>query len=210
MGDMRTAQDQQVLITRIFDAPRDLVFQAWADPDHVAQWFGPEGFDTPRDSVTIDLRVGGRYELGMVQKQSGALFPVRYEIIELDPPRLLVLRSDPMPETGMHEPTFTRIELHDHGDKTRMSTERRAIHAVRARRGRLERGVRQARRAARLTRFPTLGRLYLTRSTGTLRMRRAHRVCGVGVIACGADCRPRCRLSRRSARRSAGAREPRR
>ena len=121
MSDMRTAQDQQVLITRIFDAPRDLVFQAWTDPDQVAQWYGPDGFDTPRETVTIDLRVGGRWELGMVQKKSGAVFPVSYEIVELDPPRLLVLKSEPMPEVGMHEPTVTRIELHDHGDKTRMS-----------------------------------------------------------------------------------------
>ena len=121
MSDMGTAQDQQILITRIFDAPRDLVFQAWTDPDQVAQWFGPDGFETPRATVTIDLRVGGRYELGMVQKESGAVFPVRYEIIELDPPGLLVLKSEPMPEVGMHEPTVTRIELHDHGDKTRMS-----------------------------------------------------------------------------------------
>jgi uncharacterized protein YndB with AHSA1/START domain len=121
MSDMQAAQDQQVHITRVFDAPRDLVFQAWTDPDHVAQWFGPDGFQAPRETVTIDLRVGGRYELAMVQQQSGALFPVRYEIIELDPPRLLVLKSEPMPEMGMHEPTVTRIELHDHGNKTRMS-----------------------------------------------------------------------------------------
>jgi uncharacterized protein YndB with AHSA1/START domain len=118
---MPTAQDQQVLITRVFDAPLDLVFQAWTDPDQVAQWYGPDGFDTPRESVTIELRVGGRYELEMVQQESGAVFPVRYEVIELDPPRLLVLRSEPMPQVGMHEPTVTRIELHDHGDKTRMS-----------------------------------------------------------------------------------------
>jgi uncharacterized protein YndB with AHSA1/START domain len=121
MSDMRTAQDQQVLITRIFDAPRDLVFQAWTDPDQVTQWYGPAGFDTPRERVTIDVRVGGRYELEMVQKESGAAFPVRYEIIELDPPRLLVLKSEPMPDVGIHEPTVTRIELHDHGGKTRMS-----------------------------------------------------------------------------------------
>jgi uncharacterized protein YndB with AHSA1/START domain len=121
MTDMPTTANQQVLITRIFDAPRDLVFRAWTDPDHVAQWFGPERFDTPRDTVEIDLRVGGRFELTMVQKQSGARFPVRYEIVELDPPRLLVLRSDPMPEVGIHEGTITRVELHDHGDKTRMS-----------------------------------------------------------------------------------------
>jgi uncharacterized protein YndB with AHSA1/START domain len=115
------AADQQVLLTRVFDAPRELVFRAWTDPDHVAQWYGPEHFDTPREHVRIDLRAGGRYELTMVQKGSGAQFPVRYEIVELDPPRLLVLKSDPMPEVGMHEGTITRIELHDHGDKTRMT-----------------------------------------------------------------------------------------
>jgi uncharacterized protein YndB with AHSA1/START domain len=97
------------------------VFQAWTDPDQVAQWYGPDGFETPRETVTIDLRVGGRWELGMVQQKSGAVFPVSYEIIELDPPRLLVLKSEPMPAVGIHEPTVTRIELHDHGDKTRMS-----------------------------------------------------------------------------------------
>jgi uncharacterized protein YndB with AHSA1/START domain len=121
MTDMPTAQDQQVLITRIFDAPRELVFRAWTDPDQIAQWFGPEHFDTPRETVEIDLRIGGRYELTMVQRHSGARFPVRYEIVELDPPRLLVLRSEPMPEVGIHGATFTRVELHDHGDKTRMT-----------------------------------------------------------------------------------------
>jgi uncharacterized protein YndB with AHSA1/START domain len=119
MNDTQTAQDQQVLITRIFDAPREAVFRAWTDPDQVAQWFGPEGFDTPRETVEIDLRVGGRYVLEMARGDSR--MPVRYEIVELDPPRLLVLKSGPMPEVGIHAPTFTRIELHDHDGKTRMS-----------------------------------------------------------------------------------------
>jgi uncharacterized protein YndB with AHSA1/START domain len=109
----------EVLITRIFDAPREQVFRAWTDPDEVAAWYGPEHMDTER--VNIDLRVGGRYELVMVQRGGGAEFPVGYEIVELVEPELLVLRSDPMPEMGMHEPTVTRVELHDHGDKTRMT-----------------------------------------------------------------------------------------
>lgn len=121
MSDIPATQDQEVLITRIFDAPRAAVFAAWTDPEQVALWFGPEHFDTPRESVTIDLRVGGSYRLTMVQRDSGREFPIEYEIVELDPPRLLVLRSEPMPEVGNHEPTFTRVELHDHGDKTRMS-----------------------------------------------------------------------------------------
>jgi uncharacterized protein YndB with AHSA1/START domain len=115
------AADQQILITRIFEAPRELVFRAWTDPDEVAAWYGPEHFDTPRDRINIDLRVGGRYELTMVQREGGAEFPVVYEIIELAEPELIVLRSDPMPEMGMHEPTITRVEFHDHGAKTRMT-----------------------------------------------------------------------------------------
>jgi uncharacterized protein YndB with AHSA1/START domain len=121
MSDMPATQDQQVLITRVFDAPRELVFAAWTEPEQVAAWFGPEHFDTPSGSVAIDLRVGGRYTLTMVQPDSGREFPLEYEIVELDPPRLLVLRSEPMPQLGNHEPTFTRVELHDHGDKTRMT-----------------------------------------------------------------------------------------
>ena len=112
---------QEVLITRIFDAPRERVFKAWTDPDEVAQWYGPEQFDTPRERISIDLRVGGRYELTMVQRDNGAEFPAVYEIVELVEPELLVLRSEPMPEYGMPEPIVTRVEFHDHGAKTRMT-----------------------------------------------------------------------------------------
>ena len=45
-----------VLITRIFDAPRERVFKAWTDPDEVAAWYGPGHFDTPRDRIHIDAR----------------------------------------------------------------------------------------------------------------------------------------------------------
>jgi uncharacterized protein YndB with AHSA1/START domain len=113
--------DRQVLITRIFDAPREEVFRAWTDPDGVAAWFGPAHLDTPREKVRIDLRVGGRYELTMVRRDGGGEFSIGYEIVELVEPELLVLRSDPMPEAGMHEPTVVRVELHDHGPKTRMT-----------------------------------------------------------------------------------------
>src|SRR4249919_1522353 len=98
------ASDQQVLITRIFQASREDVFAAWTDPDQLAAWYGPEHFETPRERIHIDLRVGGRYELTMVQRSNGAEFPIGYEIIELVEPELIVLRSDPMPEVGMHEP----------------------------------------------------------------------------------------------------------
>ena len=125
--------DQEVLITRIFDAPRERVFRAWTDPDAVAAWYGPAHFDTPRERIRIDPRVGGRYELTMVRRDGGAEFTIGYEIIELVEPELIVLRSDPMPEAGMHEPTFTRVELHALGNRTRMiltdGPYRESVHA---------------------------------------------------------------------------------
>jgi uncharacterized protein YndB with AHSA1/START domain len=114
-------QDQQLAITRIFDVPREMVFQAWTDPEQVARWWGPDGFHTPPEMVEIDLRVGGRYHLTMVQEQTTVQFPLRYEIVELVVPELIVLKGEPMPEVGIHEPTITRIELHDEGGRTRMN-----------------------------------------------------------------------------------------
>ena len=113
--------DQQVLITRIFDAPREQVFRAWTDPDEVAAWYGPAHMDTPRERIRIDLRVGGRWEVTMVPRGGGSEFSIGYEIVELIEPKLIVLRSDPKPEAGMPERTVVRIELHDHGAKTRMT-----------------------------------------------------------------------------------------
>jgi uncharacterized protein YndB with AHSA1/START domain len=113
--------EQQITITRVFDAPRELVFKAWTVPDQVAKWFGPAGFETPRDSVEIDLRVGGRFSLRMVKGGSGVEHPVDYEIVEFVEPELLVLKSEPMPEVGFHHGTVARIELHEEGGKTRMT-----------------------------------------------------------------------------------------
>ena len=116
------AADQEVLITRIFEAPRERVFRAWTDPDQVAAWYGPEQMEAPRERIRIDLRVGGRWELTMVQRGGGGReFSIGYDILEVVEPELIVLRSDPMPEVGMHEPTVVRVEFHDHGDKTRMT-----------------------------------------------------------------------------------------
>ena len=50
-------------ITRVFNAPRTLVWRCWTEAELLKQWFGPEGFTIPR--CTIDLRVGGKFLLGM-------------------------------------------------------------------------------------------------------------------------------------------------
>ena len=51
--------EREIVITRIFDAPRDLVWKAWTDPEHFKRWWGPKDFTSP--FCKIDLRVGGKY-----------------------------------------------------------------------------------------------------------------------------------------------------
>jgi uncharacterized protein YndB with AHSA1/START domain len=116
-----TSGDQHVLITRVLDAPPEDVFRAWLDPDELAAWYGPAHVEVPRERIHVDPRIGGRWELTMVQRDSGAEFPLGYEIVELDEPRLIAMRSDPMPDAGMHEGTLLRVELEDLGTKTRMT-----------------------------------------------------------------------------------------
>ncbi|MFL5894686.1 MAG: SRPBCC domain-containing protein [Thermoleophilaceae bacterium] len=122
MPDTPPAQtaDQQVVLTRVFDAPRELVFHAWTDPDQVAKWFGPQGMEVPRDAVVIEPCVGGRFELRMVSTQKGFDMRLGYEIVELVEPELLVLHHDAKPELGIPHATVTRVELHDENGKTRM------------------------------------------------------------------------------------------
>ncbi len=57
-------QDPRMIIaTRVFDAPRNLVFEAWTDPKHLAQWWGPNGFSTA--TCSIDIRSGGIWRFVM-------------------------------------------------------------------------------------------------------------------------------------------------
>lgn len=54
-----TTKTTEMVITRIFDAPRELVWKAWTEPEHLMRWWGPRGFTSP--TCKIDLRVGGQY-----------------------------------------------------------------------------------------------------------------------------------------------------
>lgn len=55
---MTNAAEKNLVITRIFNAPPELVWQAWTEPEHFQKWWGPESFTCPK--VEIDLRVGGK------------------------------------------------------------------------------------------------------------------------------------------------------
>jgi uncharacterized protein YndB with AHSA1/START domain len=113
--------ERNVEITHVFDAPREAVFEAWIDPDQVARWWSPDGLDVPRESVRIEPRVGGRYDLTMVELEGDARYPVRAEVVEISPPELIVLQQEAMPEAGLPEATVTRVVFEADGDRTRMT-----------------------------------------------------------------------------------------
>jgi uncharacterized protein YndB with AHSA1/START domain len=71
-------------IVRVFDAPRELVWKAWTDPDQLALWWGPAGLHTPRESVEMDVRPGGVFRLTMVMDDGSAEYPsdMRYTVVE--------------------------------------------------------------------------------------------------------------------------------
>jgi uncharacterized protein YndB with AHSA1/START domain len=113
--------DTDVYITRAFDAPRPLVWRFFLQPEHLAEWFAPAGYSTPVETISIDPRVGGRWELLMVDDVTGEGFPMRGTIVELVEPELLVMRLDA--ETGRIpiNALMLRIQFHDHGDRTRLT-----------------------------------------------------------------------------------------
>jgi len=58
-NNVPTTSEEALVIERVFDAPRELVWRAWTEPEHFMRWWGPKGFTTP--FCKIDLRVGGVY-----------------------------------------------------------------------------------------------------------------------------------------------------
>lgn len=79
--------DREIVLTREFDAPRELVWRAWTEPEHLAQWFGPNGFTTTIHSM--DVRPGGvsRYTM---HGPDGTDYPNRVVYREVVKPERLV------------------------------------------------------------------------------------------------------------------------
>lgn len=85
--DMLTSDRPEFLITRLFDAPRGLVWQAWTDPAMVAQWFGPKGCTTR--IASLDLRPGGVWHSCMTMPGGQEMWG-KFVFREVAPPERLV------------------------------------------------------------------------------------------------------------------------
>ena len=79
--------DRELVICRVYDAPRALVFAMWTSPEHVMKWFGPKGFTCTLHEMNV--RVGGRWRFDM-KAPNGTVYPNRIEYLEIVPNERLV------------------------------------------------------------------------------------------------------------------------
>jgi uncharacterized protein YndB with AHSA1/START domain len=115
MAQPTVAQDTTVRITRTFAAPRERVFQAWTDPEKLKAWWGPPGYATP--VAEVELRVAGRYRLGMRKMPDGEIFYLSGTYREVRPPERLVYTWRWEGEPGGGETQVT-VEFRDRGGST--------------------------------------------------------------------------------------------
>jgi uncharacterized protein YndB with AHSA1/START domain len=112
-----TPSDEEIRLTRLFDAPRRLVFEAMTKPEHVRRWWGQlgEGYSVPE--CEIDLRVGGKWRfVNRHPKGEAALYGEYREIV---PPSRLVFTEiyEPYPD-GV---SVVTAEFTEEGGKTRLT-----------------------------------------------------------------------------------------
>ncbi len=97
------AGESEIVITRVFDAPRDLVFKAWTEPERLMRWWGPKGFTTP--FCRVDLRPGGVFHYCM-RSPEGRDFWGRGVYVEVvQPERIVYIDSFADEEGNPVEPT---------------------------------------------------------------------------------------------------------
>lgn len=78
--------DREIVLSRVIDAPRSVVYSAWTDPDQIQQWFGPEGMAI--ETKEIDLKPGGVWRFDMVVR-GGPRYSNRMVFLRMEPPALI-------------------------------------------------------------------------------------------------------------------------
>jgi uncharacterized protein YndB with AHSA1/START domain len=119
-----TTPSIDLVLERTFDAPRELVWRAFTDPDQIAAWFGPVGYSVPRETVEVDLRPGGHQRFTMVSDDDPSVTsPVEGRFVEVVEPELLVTEEHWEGVPGMQDAGLmrARFEFHDEGEgRTRL------------------------------------------------------------------------------------------
>jgi uncharacterized protein YndB with AHSA1/START domain len=128
---META-DRVLVITRIFDAPRELVFKAWTDADHLVRWMGPRGFKST--VIHSDARPGGAYRIHMLGPEGDDHWTqgIFREIVE--PERLVMSGGWADAQGNPTSPeTLLTLTFEEHAGKTKLTLHQAVFESLTAR-----------------------------------------------------------------------------
>jgi uncharacterized protein YndB with AHSA1/START domain len=126
-----TPLEQQLVLTRVFDAPRPLVFKAWTEPDRLVRWWGPQGFTVP--SCSMDVPPGGAFRFRM-RAPDGSDHWLRGVYREIAEPERLVFSwtwEDAEGRPG-HE-TLVTVTFAEDGARTKLTLQHAVFESATAR-----------------------------------------------------------------------------
>ena len=124
-GNTMPNEEQELVLTRLFDAPRELVFKAWTDPKCVAQWWHPRGFTNP--VCELDVRPGGTIRIHM-RGPDGTVYPMTGVYQEVVEPERIVFTSAALDAEGnaLFE-LLTTVTFAEQGGQTKQILRARVI-----------------------------------------------------------------------------------
>ncbi len=120
--------EPELVLTRVFKAPRGLVFAAWTEPTQVAQWWGPNGFTNP--VCELDVRPGGAIRIHM-RGPDGTVYPMTGVYQEIVEPERLVFTSAALDESG--KPLFevlNTVAFVEHDGTTKLTVRARVVKST--------------------------------------------------------------------------------
>ena len=97
-GDLAGSPEREIVTTRVLDAPPELVFAAWTDPQRIVAWWGPRGFSTTVHEM--DVRPGGLWRFVM-HGPDGRDYPNENRYVEIVPPERIVFQHESTPKFRM-------------------------------------------------------------------------------------------------------------
>ena len=117
------SDNKELTLTRVYDAPRDLVFKAWTDPKLVAEWWGPRGVTSTVNNW--EIRQGGKLDLVMLAGEElgpmkGQEWPMTGEFKEVEEPNKLVFTGNAIINGKEVMEHLTTVTFEEDGDKTKM------------------------------------------------------------------------------------------
>jgi uncharacterized protein YndB with AHSA1/START domain len=130
-ANQQEIEERALVLSRVFDAPRELVYKVWTQPEHLARWWGPRGFTLI--SYKTDLRVGGSYRFG-TRSPEGTEHWARGIYREVVPPeRLVMTHAWEHPDGKPKHETMMTLTFAEKGDRTKLTLKQTLFESVTSR-----------------------------------------------------------------------------